>query len=153
MSFWVWHWEKSLYPAPGTWSREETRSLGDTCPIVCREEGARAKLPEPVGMPRASGKRWGCQAPSKKEDMAVFVSQHLSLVWDFEFKTHWHFYSGTCLFLIFVCLGKGKMARKFLNTGDVHSDSYYAPWPVCWNPRIFIKIILLTRIHEILPLN
>ena len=136
----MWHWgmySRSLYPALGSWLGEKQEGW-DACPIVSREQGARVKLPKTVGMPRPSGK---CQVTQRKGGQGGVWIPVLPLVWYFEVKNHWHFYSGTYLFLILYVLEKGEWQKILLNIGDVHSNFSNVSWLVCWNPRIFINYL------------
>ena len=136
----MWPWgmySRSLYPTPGSWPGEKQEGW-DACPIVSREQGARVKLPKTVGMPRPSGK---CQVTQRKGGQGGVWIPVLPLVWYFEVKNHWYFYSGTYLFLILYVLEKGEWQKKLLNIGDVHPNFSNVSWLVCWNPRIFINYL------------
>lgn len=54
------------------------------------------------------------RATGKMQDTAGVESRHLSLLWDFEDENRWHFYSGTCLFLILHVLEKEKGQKNYL---------------------------------------
>ena len=127
-------------PLSSSWQliRRETGRLRDACPLVSREQGARVKLPKTVGMPRPSGK---CQGTQRKGGQGSVWIPVLPLVWYFEVKNHWHFYSGTYLFLILYVLEKEEWQKKLLNIGDVHSNFSNVSWLVCWNPRIFLNYL------------
>lgn len=156
---WVFEWRAgkrmqraSNRPLEVDQEKKTGKLLQDPCPIVDRK-GSQESCPKPEGMTRVAGKCWGCQAPTKREGH----SRVLILV-RFTGLGLWNKKLLAFLFRDFfipyvLCLGKGRITQKFLSMGGMHSDPYYLPWPVCWNPKILIKIIFLTRVHEIHPLN
>lgn len=138
---------RSLSLAPSRWRGWE---VALSClPRQEQTEAVRAKLCRACGMTNLTGKGCGCQGPQQERRMwQGCEAQDHSLVWDSEAKSHWHFYSGTCLFPVLYVLEKEKWYKNYL-TSEMTFKSLLPSWPVWWNPRILIKVISLTGVHEI----